>query len=102
MNPLKNAPIKPIDRSVIKPSSGPATKSFFAAPAKFNPITITIVPVTIGGMKFSIHAVPALLAMKPTRASKTPAATMPPKAAGMPPSVLAAATGARNAKEEPR
>jgi len=33
----------------------------------------------------SIHAVPAAFAMNPTTASKTPAATMPPKAAGMPP-----------------
>ena len=53
-------------------------------------------------MKFSIHLVPALLAMKPTRASNTPAATIPPRAAGMPPSVFAAATGAKKAKEEPR
>jgi len=33
--------------------------------------------------------------MKPTRASNTPAATIPPRAAGMPPSVFAAATGAK-------
>ena len=77
-------------------------KSFFAAPARFNPITITIVPVTTGGSNISIHAVPAALAMNPTTASNTPAATMPPKAAGMPPEVFAAATGAKNANDEPK
>ena len=50
----------------------------------------------------SIQAVPAALAMKPTTANKTPAATIPPRAAGIPPVVLAAATGARNANEDPK
>ena len=101
-NPRKNAEINPIARSVIKPTLCPCIKSFFAAPAKFNPITITMVPVTTGGRSESIQAVPAALAIKPTTASNTPAATIPPKAAGMPPEVLAAATGARKANEEPK
>ncbi|CAB4651970.1 unannotated protein [freshwater metagenome] len=77
-------------------------KSFFAAPAKLSPITITIVPVTTGGKSLSIQAVPAALAMKPTTANRTPAATIPPRAAGIPPEVLAAATGAKNANEDPK
>ena len=77
-------------------------KSFLAAPARFNPITITMVPVTTGGNSVSIHPVPAALAIKPTSASKTPAATIPPNAAGIPPEVFAAATGAKNAKDDPR
>lgn len=52
-------------------------------------------PVTIGGIRFSIQPVPAALAINPTIASKTPAATIPPSAAGIPPEVLAAATGAK-------
>ena len=77
-------------------------KSFLAAPARFNPITITMVPVTTGGIKVSIQPVPAAFATNPTIASRTPVATIPPRAAAMPPSVFAAATGARKAKEDPR
>ena len=77
-------------------------KSFLAAPARFKPTTITIVPVTTGGMNVSIQPVPAAFAAKPTSASNTPATTIPPSAAAIPPSVLAAATGARKANEEPR
>ena len=77
-------------------------KSFLAAPARFKPITITMVPVTTGGINVSIQPVPAALAIKPTTARRTPVATIPPSAAAIPPSVFAAAIGPRNAKEEPR
>jgi hypothetical protein len=54
-NPRKNAEINPIESRVIKPTLCPCMKSFFAAPARFSPITITIVPVTTGGKNVSIH-----------------------------------------------
>ena len=65
-------------------------------------MTITIVPVTTGGSIQLIQPIPAWRTMRPTTAKITPVTTTPPRAAPIPPLVLAAAIGARNAKDEPR
>ena len=102
MKPRENADINPIDARVIIPTSGPCTKLFFAAPARFNPITITIVPVTSGGRSQLIQPMPADLTMRPIIAKITPVATTPPRALDIPPPVLAAAIGAKKANDEPK
>ena len=102
MKPRENAEITPIDAKVITPIIGAATKLFFAAPAKFKPMTITIVPVTTGGNSQLIQPMPDWRTIKPTTAKITPVTTTPPRAAPIPPLVLAAAIGAKNAKDEPK
>ena len=101
-NPREIAAINAMELNVIIPIIGPATKLFFAAPAKFKPITITIVPVTTGGRSQLIQPIPAARTINPTSARSTPAITTPPRAAAIPPLVFAAAMGAKNAKDEPR
>ena len=100
--PRENAAITAIDARVTRPTVGPATKLFFAAPAKFRPITITMVPVTTGGRSQLIQPIPAWRTMRPTRAKITPVTTTPPSATPIPPLVLAAAIGAKKAKDDPR
>ncbi len=99
---LHMAAISAIAAKVIIPTSGPAARLFFAAPAKLRPITITMAPVTTGGNIHSIHFIPTARTIKPINARITPAATTPPSAAAIPPSAFAAAIGAKNANEEPR
>ena len=100
--PLENAAKNAIARRVTVPRTGPLARPPFAAPARLNPMTITIVPVTTGGSSQSIQPVPTILATRPTSAKRTPVATTPPRAAAMLSLLTAAAIGARNAKEEPR
>ena len=107
-------PKKPFEITVIKPMLaivmiaiiGSAVKFPFAAPAKLNPITITMVPVTIGGNNQLIQPMPAARTTKPTIARTMPVNTMPPRAAAIPPfvpaAVIAAAIGPRNANDEPK
>ena len=105
--------IKPLDITVNKPMlpnvmiaiSGSAVKLPFAAPAKLKPITITMVPVTTGGINQLIQPIPAALTAKPTAASTAPVNTIPPRAAAIPPvafAAIAAPIGPRNAKDEPK
>ena len=101
-NPREPVAINAIDARVITPTSGPALKLFFAAPAKLRPITITMVPVTTGGNNQLIQPIPAWRTISPTAARSSPATTTPPRAADIPPPDFAAAIGARNAKDEPR
>ena len=100
--PRENAAKNAIERSVIVPSTGPPARLPLAAPARFRPITITMVPVTTGGNIQSIQPVPTILATSPTSASNTPVATTPPNATAMLSLFTDAAIGAKNAKEEPR
>ena len=103
MNPFESAAINAMAPKVTIASSGPLVKLPFAAPAKFKPITITIVPVTTGGNNQLIQLEPADLTSKPTSARITPVTTTPPSAA--PKSLLAPiapAIGARNANEDPK
>ena len=65
-------------------------------------MSMTMVPVTTGGSIHSIHLMPLARTIKPTRASTTPVTTTPPSAAAGPPLALAAAIGAKKAKEEPK
>ena len=101
-NPRDAAAITAMEAKVITPTSGPAEKLFFAAPAKLRPMTITIVPVTTGGNIQLIQPIPACRTMRPTAAKIKPVTTTPPSAADIPPFVFAAAIGAKNAKEDPR
>ena len=84
--------------------NGSFVKFPFAAPARLKPITITIVPVTTGGMITSIQPIPADLTMTPTSASTTPVKTIPPRAPAIPAllSAMAAPIGPKKAKDEPR
>ena len=103
MKPFESAAIRAIEAKVTIATIGPFEKLPFAAPARFKPMTITIVPVTTGGSRTLIQLVPADLTIKPTSARITPVTTTPPSAA---PKFLSApiapAIGARNAKDEPR
>ena len=100
--PRDAAEIKAIDANVITPTIGPATKLFFAAPAKFKPMTMTMVPVTTGGSNQLIQPIPAWRTIRPTAVKIRPVTTTPPRAVDIPPPALAAAMGARKAKDEPR
>ena len=100
--PREVAAMSAIEAKVITPMRGPATKLFFAAPAKLSPMTITIVPVTTGGNSQLIQPIPACRTMSPTPAKSRPVTTTPPRAADIPPPDLAAAIGAKKAKEEPK
>ncbi|CAB5113066.1 unannotated protein [freshwater metagenome] len=100
--PREAAAIRAIDAKVIMPTAGLAAKLFFAAPARLRPITMTIVPVTIGGNIQLIQPIPAWRTMSPTAAKIRPVTTTPPRAADIPPPDFAAAIGARNAKDDPR
>ena len=100
--PRELAAISAIEAKVMMPITGPAAKLFFAAPARFKPMTMTIVPVTTGGNIQLIQLMPAARTMSPTMARITPATTTPPRAALIPPFVFAAAIGAIKAKDEPR
>ncbi|CAB4784138.1 unannotated protein [freshwater metagenome] len=84
------------------PIIGPWAKLFFAAPAKLRPITITIVPVTTGGNSQLIQLIPDWRTIRPTAAKIKPVTTTPPRAVDIPPPALAAAIGAKNAKDEPK
>ena len=82
--------------------TGAALKLLFAAPARLNPMIMTIEPVTSGGSNQLIQPIPTALTMRPTTASITPVANTPPRATAIPPLAWAAAIGAKNAKDEPR
>ena len=64
-------------------------------------MTITIVPVTIGGNIQLIQSIPACRTMSPTPAKIKPVTTTPPRRRHST-AALAAAIGAKNAKDEPR
>jgi hypothetical protein len=88
--------------SVTTPTSGPFSKLFFAAGARFNPISATIAPVTAGGITTSIQRVPPRCTTTPTNTSATPTATNPPSALPLPRLAVAAITGAITEKLDPR
>ena len=88
--------------SVIVAIPGCCTKLFFAAGARFSPISATIVPETMGGSKASTHPLPRHVTSAPTMASNSPVTAIPNNALPVPPSTLAAVTGAMNANDEPR
>lgn len=85
--------------SVITAVTGCWTKLSRAAGARLKPIRATIAPATTGGIRASIHRVPATCTIAPTIINKTPIATIPPSA---PPGDAAAVTGAMNANDDPR
>ena len=112
--PREKAVSRPIETSVIIPiivacssTTFPPTspwKLFFAAPARLRPITMTIAPVTTGGIIALIQPIPAARTTSPTRMRITPVKTMPPSAPAIPPpsAPIAAKIGPRKANEEPR
>ena len=100
--PLATAPINAIAARVMIAVTGACLKLLFAAPARFNPMINTIEPVTIGGKSQLIQPIPIALTTRPTTARITPVATTPPSATAIPPLDIAAAIGARNAKDEPK
>ena len=100
--PFATAPISAIAARVMIAVTGASLKLLFAAPARLNPIIITIEPVTNGGNSQLIQPIPIALTTRPTAARITPVATTPPRATAIPPLDIAAAIGARNANDEPR
>ena len=83
--PLESAPITATATSVMSAVIGAALKLLFAAPARLNPIIMTIEPVTSGGSSQLIHPIPTAFTMRPTTASMTPVANTPPSATAKPP-----------------
>ena len=55
-------------KTAIHISKGLPDTLLMAPGAKFRPIIITIAPVTIGGMSFSIQPVPVFITIKPIAA----------------------------------
>ena len=65
---------------VMRAVTGAASKLFFAAGARLRPISPTMAPVTIGGIRRLIHPAPNFCTIAPMIASPTPASTTPPSA----------------------
>ena len=83
--PLETAPIIATDARVMIAVTGAALKLLFAAPARLNPMIITIEPVTSGGKSQLIQPIPTAFTIRPTIARRTPVATTPPRATAIPP-----------------
>ena len=83
--PFESAPITATATRVMSAVIGAALKLLLAAPARLNPMIMTIEPVTSGGNNQLIHPIPTAFTIRPTTASKTPVATTPPSATAKPP-----------------
>ena len=101
-SPVNSTAATTIARVVAKVVSGTSTMAWVVEPARFSPISATMVPITTGGISAWIQPVPARCTMSPTRNRATPVVSTPPRAPPMPCWFIAAEIGAMNAKELPR
>ena len=87
---------------VMRAVTGAASKLAFAAGARLRPISPTMAPVTMGGIRRLIQPAPNFCTTAPMIASPTPASTTPPSAPATPYCCCEAMIGAMNAKLDPR
>ena len=100
--PRNSTAVSTTASAVPKVVRGTSCMAAVVAPARFRPISATMVPITAGGMRAWIQPVPDRCTTTPIAASSSPVAMMPPSAAPVPSSAVAAVSGAMNANELPR